>query len=168
MMSLTQIYAQLLGPVSLLMLLAGCQTVITSVASKRAENPAAVTEFESRIAKSGSVTFRSWSGRALRSDNDTELTFLLNNAVHMFQWGLALRSFTGTYALEPGGRVTLEFKGYEKKWPHMVLDQALGSLELEPEEPQKNDEWLGYWTFRMLAGDDEENVLKMLREWPKS
>src|SRR6266436_2752992 len=125
-----------------------------------------VAEFRGRIQRYGSITFRSWNGKALRMDSDTELTFFPRNAVHMFEWGYTLTSYSGSNELEPGGRITVQLKGFRERWPEMLLDRDTNSLLLRPGDaaqgfvmgtrggayvPGDQD---SYWPFRMLTGNE--------------
>jgi hypothetical protein len=109
-------------------------------------------------------------------DSDTELTFFPKNAVHMFEWGYTLIRYTGKYELGPGGRITVQLKAFRERWPEMLLDRDTNSLLLRPADPAQGfvmgtrggayvpGDQGSYWPFRMLTGDDEKEVRKMIRE----
>jgi hypothetical protein len=78
------------------------------------------SEFNDRIKGNGSITFRSWNGKAFRMDSDTELTFFPHNAVHMFEWGYALASYRGTYQITSDGKITAQFKRFDA-WKGQLL-----------------------------------------------
>jgi hypothetical protein len=148
-----------------------------------AEDPAftVVSEFHDRIEKNSSITFRSWNGKAIRKDSDTEITFFANGVAHMFEWGYALTSYTGTYRIQSDGRISVQFNHFDNDWPDMILERDTTSLLLRP---AKGDVGFvmgnrggatmpgtggSYWPFRMLTGADETEVLKMIKElgkWP--
>ena len=135
-----------------------------------------VTEFRDHIQRNGSVTFRSWNGKALRMDSDTELTFFPRNAVHMFEWGYTLTSYSGRYDLGPDGRITVRLKGFRERWPEMLLDRDTNSLLLRPADAAQGfvmgtrggayvpGDKGSYWPFRMLSGNEEKEAQKMIRE----
>jgi len=135
-----------------------------------------VAEFRGHIQRSGSVTFRSWNGKALRMDSDTELTFFSGNAVHMFEWGYTLTSYSGRYELEPDGRITVQLKGFRERWPEMLLDRDTNSLLLRPADAAQGfvmgtrggayvpGDKGSYWPFRILTGNEEKEVQKMIQE----
>jgi len=165
------------APVRAIRAAIGCLALIVvaldAIASE--DISAAVSEFKNLINTKGSVTFRSWSGKSLYPHNDTELTFFPNNAVHMFEYGYALGSYHGKYEVQPTGQISIRFVGYHHAWPDMVLGRDSISLLLQPAD--SNVDFVmgnrgsrtvppvrGYWPFRMLTGDDEKDVLKMIRE----
>jgi len=143
---------------------------------KDAPATAAVAAFRDRARTNGSITFRSWNGQALRMDSDTELTFYPDGSVHMFEWGFGLMAYSGSYRY-PDGRVIVSFQEFEHGWPVMVIDRDEASLLLRPKDPHQ--EFVmgnragatlpggkgSYWPFRMLTGDDEREVLRMIKEW---
>jgi len=109
-------------------------------------------------------------------DSDTELTFFPRNAVHMFEWGYTLTSYSGRYDLEPDGRITVQLKGFRERWPEMLLDRDTNSLLLRPADAAQGfvmgtrggayvpGDKGSYWPFRMLSGNEEKEVQKMIRE----
>ena len=67
---------------------AGCRSADASrpAIPPAAPQPATVAdEFERLCRDHGSITFRSWNGRTLRMDSDTELTFYPAGRAHMFE-----------------------------------------------------------------------------------
>ena len=151
---------------------------IMVVANARADGhaSAAVSEFRDRIENNGSITFRSWNGKAFRMDSDTDITFFANGAAHMFEWGFALASYNGTYRIQSDGRISVQFNHFDKGWPDMRLERDATSLLLRP---AKGDVGFvmgnragatmpggggSYWPFRMLTGADETEVLKMIKQ----
>jgi hypothetical protein len=135
-----------------------------------------VSEFQEHIQRNGSITFRSWNGKALRMDSDTELTFFPKNVVHMFEWGYTLASYSGSYEIQPAGRITVEFKGFNQGWPDMLLDRDATSLLLRPADAAQGfvmgtrggayvpGDKGSYWPFRVPTANEEKEVQKMIRE----
>jgi len=139
------------------------------------ENSTVASEFQNRIRHNGSITFRSWNGKAIRMDSDSELTFFPNNSVHMFEWGYTLKNYTGTYQVEPTGRILIQFNEFDNDWPDMMLERDSDSLILRPAKTDQSfimgnrgGAFLpsgkgSYWPFRMLIGEDEKQVLEMIK-----
>jgi hypothetical protein len=114
-------------------------------------------------------------------DNDTEITFFASGAAHMFEWGFALASYSGRYRIQSDGRITVQFKDFDKGWPDMMLERDATSLLLRPIRSDAGfvmgnrggatmpDSAGSYWPFRLLTGADETEVLRMIKErgqWP--
>ena len=148
-----------------------------SAGSIRAEKTtsAAVSAFQNYIQSKGSITFRSWNGKALRMDSDTELVFFQNSSVYMLEWGITLTRYSGTYQVQPNGQIKIQLINFERKdWPDMVLESDLDSLLLRPVNPNQGfvmgnrggatlfKKHGSYWPFRMLTGDEEKKVLEMV------
>jgi hypothetical protein len=159
----------------MLLLTRGCRTNITPTAQPPAPS-AAVAQFERLARDRGSVTFRSWNGRAFRTDSDTELTFYPDHSVHMFEWGFGLSSYRGSYHVHQDGRIVARFKQFDQEWPVMVVYRDGDALMLRPWDTDVNFVMGNrgratipggkrtYWPFRMITGDDEQNVLEMIKE----
>jgi hypothetical protein len=99
--------------------------VAASEASSQPTTPPAVAASEADlnalITKHGSVTFRSFDGKWIGRDSDTEVTFLPRGAVHVFKYGAAVNVYHGTYAIDPRGVITLKLPTYGGAWPAMSL-----------------------------------------------
>ena len=140
------------------------------------EITAAASEFTNHIYRHGSITFRSWNGKAIGMDCDTDLTFFPRGTVHMWEYGYVPTSYRGTYELSTTGRITVHFKNFPQGWPAMSLERDRQSLLLRPEDPSVSF-MMGsrggatmpgggarYWPFRMLTDRDGKAVLKMIKE----
>src|SRR2546427_12171191 len=91
------------------LIIVGCEQTTSDLGS--ANPPAAgVSNFNDRIAKDGLLTFRSWSGKLLRTDSDTEITFLPEQRVHMTEYGYVVNSYDGAIASTPAERSRLSSK----------------------------------------------------------
>jgi hypothetical protein len=153
---------------------AGCGSPSDVATQNPASDP--VSEFQGHIQRNGSITFRSWNGKALRMDSDTEMTFFPKNVVHMFEWGFTLASYSGRYEIQPAGRITVQLKGFNERWPDMRLDRDATSLLLRPADAAQGfvmgtrggayvpGDKGSYWPFRMLTANEEKEVQKMIRE----
>jgi hypothetical protein len=125
----------------------------------------------------GSVTFRSYDGKAFRMDSDTELTFFPDHSVHMLEWGFTLNHYRGAYHAHSDGCVVARFKGFDQEWPVMVAYREGDVWMLRPWDPDVRFATgtrggatvpaggPTYWPFRMLTGEEEKKVLGMIREY---
>src|SRR5665213_1647119 len=119
-----------------LVLIAGCASSSasspTSARSSRVVPPVRVlnSAFQEQIEHDGSLTFRSWNGRRLGMDDDTELRFLPNAKVEMIEYGFGVRGYRGTYQLDDAGKLTTDFEQLEHPWPAMLLERDDKSLIL--------------------------------------
>jgi len=107
-------------------------------------------------------------------DSDTELTFFPDDSAHMFEWGFTLQAYRGAYHVHADGCAVARFTGFDQPWPVMVVYREGDAWMLRPWDP---DEHLvvrkpsgtsvpgvpGYWPFRKLTGDEEKEVLDMIR-----
>jgi hypothetical protein len=154
----------------------GCQSARTPTPLPATASSSAASEFEQLVRDRGSVTFRSWNGQPLRMDSDTELTFYPDHSVHMFEWGYGLSSYFGSYDVKNDGRVVTRFKEFEQGWPVMIVYREGGTFVLRPADAGNNFVMGNrggatipggkgsYWPFRMLTGEDEKEVLDMIKE----
>lgn len=153
--------------VILLTVMAGCNSASASAAESSVTT--AISELESRIARDGSVTFRSWEGRKIGMDSDTEITFLSNQTAHMTEYGFVVTTYKGTYRINPKGEVTGKFDAFKPEWPIMLLRKDSISLLLRPKNGK--DFVMGnrggatipggkgsYWPFRPVPGREEAEI----------
>ena len=110
--------------------LLGMAALAAATAGWSAEQTA-VEELESRIAKHGSVTFRSWNGQHLGMDSDTDIIFMPNRIVHMTEYGYVSGDYKGIYRVDRNGEVNAKFTGYNHEWPVMLLRKDSVSLLLD-------------------------------------
>lgn len=94
----------------------------------------AINELESRVARDGSFTFRSWEGKSIGMDSDTEITFLPNQTVHMTEYGYVVTGYKGMYRINSKGEVTAKFDDFKHEWPIMLLQKDSISLLLRPKD----------------------------------
>jgi len=138
--------------------------------------PASASDLAALIAKQGSVTFRSFGGKWVGMDGDTDLTFLPNGAVHMFEYGIGVTGYRGTYAIDPGGNITLQLSTFPEAWPVMSMQKDATSLLLVPAR-NGNDFVMGnrggvtfapgqgtYWPFRPLGPAEEAEVRESIKK----
>lgn len=123
----------------------------------------AVAEFKGQLARDGKVRFRSWNGKWIGMDGDTDLNFMPDGVVVMWEAGFTVRSYKGTYELDAEGAVSLQFEDFKSGWPAMVLERDAESLLLRPKDPKvgfimggrggatTRSEHGSYWPFRVIA-----------------
>jgi hypothetical protein len=136
---------------------------------------ASATDLDALIAKQSSVTFRSFNGKWIGMDGDTELMFLPNQNVLMIEFGYAVIGYSGTYKIDPSGQITLHLPTFGQAWPAMWLRKDSKSMLLIPVQHGNefvmgnrggatlNSEDGSYWPFRPLDAEDESKR----REWIK-
>jgi hypothetical protein len=109
-------------------------------------------------------------------DSDTELVFYSNGDACMLEWGISGEGFAGNFHLHEDGCVVSWFKDSRSEWPVMVVEQQGPWLLLRPLNPPNGLTPLEpgastrpaekrYWQFRMLMGDDEQQVFQTIKKW---
>src|SRR4051794_32968545 len=150
--------------------------LISGCANRATSSPAPTSgarEFQQLIADHGSATFRAWNGKRVGGDSDAELTFFPDGSAHLFDWGLSAQSLFGNYHVHPDGCVVVWIEDYRSEWPVMVVHRDPDALRLRPLNPPvdyreetratiSDPHRESYWNFRLLMGDDENQVLKMI------
>jgi len=154
----------------------GVMTLIAAViawsAAPIAAAPAAapaLDELESRVAKDGSLTFRSWNGKLIGMDNDTEITFLPNRVVHMTEYGYTPISYKGTDSVDAKGEVKAKFNGFNHEWPVMLVQKDSASLLLSAKSGpgfvmgNRGGAYIpggkgSYWPFRPVSSTEEAEI----------
>ncbi len=137
--------------------------------------PATADDLTELIAARGSVTFRSWGGKWIGTDCDTDITFLPNQVAYMIEYGVGVKSYKATYSVDSTGQVTLRLKDFGHKWPVMILDLDAVSLRLRPTRGgglvmgnRGGATVIGgqgsYWPFRPIS-PNEEAVIR--ERWAK-
>ena len=146
-------------------------SVSFSYASEVMKPDVVVPALKDLIAKKGSITFRSWSGKLLETDSDTDITFLSDQRVRVIEYGYVVNSYEGSYVIEKNGEVTVKIKGFGHEWPVMLLKQDSTSFLLRPKDPKIDfvmgnrggatipDDQGTYWPFRPISAG-ERSVIK--------
>ncbi len=122
----------------------------------------------------GTATFRTHDGQLVGGDSDAELTLFRDGSAHLFDYGLALDTFTGNYHVHPDGCVIVWLKDYRGEWPVMVAHRDADALRLRPlnppvDFPEETRETIAdpqrrsFWNFRQLTGDEEQKVLRNIQ-----
>jgi len=157
------------------LIIVGCEQTTSDLGS--ANPPAAgVSNFNDRIAKDGLLTFRSWSGKLLRTDSDTEITFLPEQRVHMTEYGYVVNSYDGSYRIDASGEIMTKFEDFRHEWPVMLLQQDSTSLLLRPKDPKVGfvmgnrggatilGDQGSYWPFRPISEQEQVEVKQELKK----
>jgi hypothetical protein len=158
----------------LFLTIVGCEP--TTSAPGSANRPTVVSDLNDRIAKDGLLTFRSWSGKLLRTDSDTEITFLPEQRVHMTEYGFVVNSYDGSYRIDASGEVTAKFEDFRHEWPVMLLQKDSTSLLLRPKDPKVGfvmgnrggatvlGDQGSYWPFRPISVQEQADVRQRLKK----
>lgn len=96
------------------------------------QGPEFVKRFEDQLRRDDSIIFRSWNGKWIGTDCDTELQVLPGSKVKMIDYGVGVEAYRGSFRLDERGGVTLMLEGYGRAWPGMVLGGDSKSLVLSP------------------------------------
>jgi len=121
-----------------------------------------VIAFEDLLRRDGALTFRSWEGKRIGMDCDTDLRFFPGGKLEMVECGLGVVQYEGTYRLDFDGLLTTKFEGYDR-WPVMRLGSDERSLVLSRSDGRRGMGWDGhqsgmtdgksYWPFRPASKD---------------
>ena len=76
--------------------------------------------------------FVSRGGKMLGMDSDSKILLTTNQVVEVVEYGYAIRTYTGEYAIDTKGVISLKLKGYRSTWPQMALWLSEGSYYLYP------------------------------------
>ena len=156
------------------LIVVGCEQTTSDQGS--ANPPTVFSDLNDRIAKDGLITFRSWSGKLLRMDSDTEITFLPEQRVHMTEYGYVVNSYEGSYGIDASGEVTAKFEGFRHEWPVMLLQQDSTSLLLRPKDARISfvmgnrggatipGDQGSYWPFRPIPAQEQADVKRRLKK----
>lgn len=116
------------------------------------------SELSSKLARSDKVTFESWNGKLRGADSDSLLHFRADSRVVLEERSIGVRTFEGTFEVEPTGRVSIELPEFDGPWPVMALRRDGDDLVLHREDGHTS--WLppdypdppasvdGFWPFR--------------------
>lgn len=119
-------------------------------------DPATAADLDAQIDERGSLTFLSNNGEWIGADNDAHLTFFPEGQVHLFQYGVAMTAYRGTYAIDEDGMVEATFPARQDPWPAMALQKDGESLLLIPQAPGGNPSPLpASWTYRPIPPEEE-------------
>lgn len=122
--------------------------------------------FKQLVAQRGSITFRSWEGKWIGTDCDTDLKFQPGGTVILTEYRYAVDHYRGTYDIDAKGVVTVKLSKYASSWPVMLAQRDPSSLLLQPVSGQQGFSLGGgagatissgqgnYWPFRTFSDDN--------------
>ena len=138
-------------------------------------NPVTEPDWNNRIKGIGSITFRSWGGKWIGADCDTEITFLAGDEVTMTEYGVGVSRCKGTYSIQPSGEIRILFEKFGHDWPAIILERDAISIRLRPEK-RGSGFIMGnrggatmmsgqgsYWPFRPVPVDEEQEIRNQWR-----
>jgi len=112
-----------------------------------------VTGFNEQLAKEGRIEFRSWNGKWIGTDCDTDIVLRSGGIVEVVEYADAIARYEGKFQLDNDGVVSLHFEGIQTRWPVLMLEKDAKSLILRPKDRKVESEasgrrGYGYWPFR--------------------
>ncbi len=112
-----------------------------------------VMEFNDLLAKEGRIEFRSWNGKWIGTDCDTDIVLRSGGIVEVVEYADAIARYEGKFQLDNDGVVSLHFEGIQTHWPVLMLEKDAKSLILRPKDRKVESEasgrrGYGYWPFR--------------------
>jgi len=128
---------------------------------------------DTRFSNAESITFRSWNGKWIGMDCDTDVTLNADGTAVLTEYGYAVREYTGTYSIANSTELSLVMRDYDS-WPTMYFIPEESDLLLVPTE--NSGEFVmgnragatvpggggSFWPFRQLpegthdAGGDQQ------------
>jgi hypothetical protein len=138
-------------------------------------NVSAATPFDLNefVTERGSLTFRSYDGKCIGSDCDTEITFMPDQVAYLVGFNDDVAGYKCTYTIDSKGQVRLQFLNSPYEWLVMVLRRDATSLLLRPcgwregvftsraERSRRGK----YWPFRPVSEDEETRTREELNRW---
>jgi hypothetical protein len=166
--------------------IAGCRSLtpssptLTSSTELVRSQRSPISDFQEQAAHNGSITFRSWNGKWIGFDGDTDLRFLPDGRVEMIEYGVGVTVYSGRYQIGGTATLSVEFKDFDHPWPAMLLERDDKSLLLQRADGS-NAFIMGnrmgatfsgggtYWPFRAIPagkcggarGDDSGDVAQI-------
>lgn len=107
------------------------------------EGPPAVAALQERLAREGSVILRSWKGRWIGTDVDTDFQLLRDGRVKIVDYDEDVDTHHARCRLTPEGLLRIE------GWPDLALGADGKDLQLRPLGPASS-KGEGYWPFRSI------------------
>jgi len=149
----------------------GCsngEAPITSLLPDSAERISNVQEIlDAAFADSGGILFRSWDGRWIGMDSDTDIELHADGNVVLTEYGYAVSKYDGTYSITVAADGTasdlrLSLKDYRGTWPVMAVYSDHSKLLLIPTDGSVGfvfgnragatvpDDSGSFWPFRQI------------------
>jgi hypothetical protein len=125
---------------------------------------------DDEIRRRGAITFRSWNGKWIGTDCDTDLTFLPGAVVHLFEYADMVLEYNGTFTITDRGEVTVRCPKLSQPWPVLTLRRDDQSLILLPRQSVQSIDLANpvggtttagrgsYWPLRPITGKDARVV----------
>ncbi len=116
--------------------------------------------------ESPDLVFRSFNGKWIGSDNDTEFVFRPDGRVTLVEYDVALFKYEGEYKIDQQGELVIKMYDYEFGPPNLLLRNDGVSLFLIPshggldfsedsDPPEEVIAQIGrYWPFRAVQRDE--------------
>jgi hypothetical protein len=117
------------------------------------EKAEVIDQMNDLLAKRGKVEFRSWNGKWIGTDCDTDIVLRSGGIVEVVEYADAIARYDGKFQLDNDGVVSLHFEGIQTHWPVLMLEKDAKSLILRPKDRKVESEasgrrGYGYWPFR--------------------
>lgn len=134
----------------------GCQYQPLATHAVTTQNRAEIlTEFHELLAKKVKVVFRSWNGKWIGTDCDTDVIFRPAEVVEVVEYRDAIARYEGKYSLDDDGVASLWFEGLSEPWLALVLERDSKSFLLRLNDSKQGlvngyRRWDGYWPFRAI------------------
>jgi len=123
--------------------------------------------FDAAFADSGGILFRSWDGRWIGMDSDSDIELHADGNAVLTEYGFAVSKFDGTYSITVAADGTasdlrLSLKDYRGTWPVMAVYSDQSKLLLIPTDGSAGfvfgnragatvpDDAGSFWPFRQI------------------
>jgi hypothetical protein len=90
------------------------------------------TTIEELLVQNHALNFVSRGGKMYGMDSDSKIVLTTNQVAKVIEYGYAVHTYTGQYAVDTNGLISLALKGYRSAWPQMALWVSGGSYYLHP------------------------------------
>ena len=122
---------------------------------------------DTRFADAESIAFRSWNGKWIGMDCDTDVTLNADGTAVVTEYGYAVREYSGTYSVANSTELSLVLRDYDS-WPTMYVIPEDSDLLLMPTD-SSGGFVMGnragatlpggagsFWPFRQLSEDVDD------------
>jgi len=92
--------------------------------------PKVTVAFQEQLENDGEVVYRSFGGKWIGMDGDTDLYFGPENRVVMTEYGAVVSAYEGTFEISRDGEMTTHFPDCPFKWPTMLIGKDEQSFVL--------------------------------------
>jgi hypothetical protein len=143
----------------MLLALAGCgpEPANPDIPSERVEpGPVAAKRLREVLERDGSVIFRSFDGRWIGTDGDTDLQLSRGGKGNLIHFSVGIVKSPAAYVISDDGRLTVSLED-GKSWPAMELTWDRRSLVLKAVDPP-GARPAEYWAFREIPASGRNRV----------